>query len=75
MSLLDLALGTVAEQGRAVPVKVVGYEPGYEEQPYPGLYDPRYSGDVSPLINSLEARRTRTRCPAATSTAPRAGQS
>ncbi|MFF6779873.1 NAD-dependent epimerase/dehydratase family protein [Streptomyces sp. NPDC012510] len=55
VSLLDLALGTVAEQGRAVPVRVVGYEPGYEEQPYPGLYDPHYSGDLSPLINSLEA--------------------
>ncbi|MEV4334283.1 polysaccharide biosynthesis protein [Streptomyces sp. NPDC049597] len=60
VSLMDLALGAVAEQGRPVPVEVVGYEPGYEEQPYPGLYDPRYSGEVSPLINALEAPTVRS---------------
>lgn len=53
--VLDLALGSVAESGRPAEADVVGHEPGYEKKPYPGLYDPRHSGDISPLINGLEA--------------------
>ncbi|MFE0105847.1 NAD-dependent epimerase/dehydratase family protein [Streptomyces sp. NPDC059009] len=55
VALHDLALGAVAESGRTGRIEVVGHEPGYEKRPYPGLYDPRHSGDVSPLINGLEA--------------------
>ncbi|MDQ8706936.1 SDR family NAD(P)-dependent oxidoreductase [Streptomyces sp. LHD-70] len=58
VALYDLALGAVAESGRPARIEVVGPEPGYEKLPYPGVYDPRHSGDVSPLINGLEAPRT-----------------
>ncbi|MFC7309337.1 NAD-dependent epimerase/dehydratase family protein [Streptomyces monticola] len=55
VGLYDLALGAVAESGRPARIDVVGHEPGYEKQPYPGLYDPRHCADLSPLINALEA--------------------
>ncbi|MDH6465039.1 FlaA1/EpsC-like NDP-sugar epimerase [Micromonospora sp. A200] len=55
VNLLDLALGVVAESGGDVPLYIAGYEPGYEEMPYPGLYDPMLAGDVSPLMNAMEA--------------------
>ena len=32
-----------------------GYEPGYENSFFPGLYDLSTAGNVSPLINALEA--------------------
>jgi len=32
-----------------------GYDPGYEEVPFPGLYDPATAGEVSPLLNAFEA--------------------
>lgn len=53
--LLDLALGVIAESGYPVPVQEIGCEPGYERTPYAGLFDPAYSGDVSPLLNAIEA--------------------
>ncbi|MCU7731162.1 polysaccharide biosynthesis protein [Actinoplanes sp. KI2] len=53
--LLDVALGIVRESGRAAPLYIAGFEPGYEPAPYPGLYDPQFAGDLSPLINALEA--------------------
>jgi nucleoside-diphosphate-sugar epimerase len=56
---LDVALGVIRESGGAVPLYLAGYDPGYEKTPYPGLYDPRYSGDISPLINAIEAPLTR----------------
>lgn len=56
VALLELALGVMAEQGVA-PLHIAGYDPGYEEQAFPGLYDPAFAGDVSPLINSFEAPR------------------
>lgn len=55
VSLLDLTLGLLAELGSAAPVYFSGYDAGYEETPFPGLYDPATAGDVSPLLNSLEA--------------------
>ncbi|MCF6523716.1 NAD(P)-dependent oxidoreductase [Streptomyces sp. JJ36] len=58
VSLLDLAHGAIAEQSRTAEIHVVGHEPGYEKCPYPGLYDPRCSGGVSPLVNGLEAPDT-----------------
>ncbi|GAA1819373.1 polysaccharide biosynthesis protein [Planosporangium flavigriseum] len=56
VNLLDLALGVIASS-RVTPIYLAGYEPGYEQSPYPGLYDPTLSGDVSPLLNAIEAHR------------------
>lgn len=55
VSLLDLALGVLATTGSAAPIYISGYDPGYEEVAFPGLYDPATAGGVSPLINALEA--------------------
>lgn len=55
ISLLDLALGVLAHTGSAAPIYFSGYDPGYEEVPFPGLYDPATAGDVSPLLNAFEA--------------------
>jgi nucleoside-diphosphate-sugar epimerase len=52
--LLDLALGVLRESGSAAPLYISGYDAGYEESPFPGLYDPMTAGDVSPLLNSFE---------------------
>lgn len=54
-SLLEVALGAVARTGSAAPIYIAGYDDGYEEQAFPGLYDPMTAGDVSPLINVFEA--------------------
>lgn len=54
-SLLEVALGAVAESGSSAPIYIAGYDSGYEEQAFPGLYDPMTAGDVSPLINVFEA--------------------
>ena len=53
--LLDVTLGVLARAGSRTPVYLSGYDPGYEEVPFPGLYDPATAGDVSPLLNSFEA--------------------
>jgi nucleoside-diphosphate-sugar epimerase len=55
VSLLDLALAVLASSGSQTPVYVSGYDRGYEEIPFPGLYDPLTAGDVSPLLNAFEA--------------------
>jgi nucleoside-diphosphate-sugar epimerase len=55
VSLLDLALGVLVRTGSAAPIYFSGYDPGYEEVPFPGLYDPATAGDVSPLMNAFEA--------------------
>jgi hypothetical protein len=36
-------------------VYLSGYDPGYEEVPFPGLYDPATAGELSPLLNAFEA--------------------
>jgi nucleoside-diphosphate-sugar epimerase len=54
-SLLEVALGAVAQTGSDAPIYIAGYDDGYEEQAFPGLYDPMTAGDVSPLINVFEA--------------------
>jgi nucleoside-diphosphate-sugar epimerase len=54
-SLLEVALGAIARTGSAAPIYIAGYDDGYEEQAFPGLYDPMTAGDVSPLINVFEA--------------------
>ena len=62
--LLDLALAVLAESGSLVPVYFSGYDRGYEEIPFPGLYDPLTAGDVSPLLNAFEASAiTGSPCP------------
>ena len=55
VSLLDLALGVLAARDSAAPVYISGYDPGYEEVPFPGLYDPATAGELSPLFNAFEA--------------------
>jgi hypothetical protein len=52
--LLDVALGLLASKQSRTPVYISGYDPGYEEVPFPGLYDPATAGDVSPLLNAFE---------------------
>lgn len=64
VNLLDLALGMLVETKSDSPIYLAGYERGYEETPFPGLYDPRTAGDLSPLINAFEAVGARSsRCP------------
>jgi nucleoside-diphosphate-sugar epimerase len=55
VSLLDVATGVLAQTGSAAPIYFSGYDRGYEEIPFPGLYDPATAGEVSPLLNSFEA--------------------
>lgn len=55
VSLLDVALGVLQATGSATPIYFSGYDRGYEEIPFPGLYDPATAGDVSPLLNAFEA--------------------
>lgn len=54
-SLLDLAAGAIGDSSSQSPVYFSGYDPGYEETPFPGLYDPRTAADFSPLLNAFEA--------------------
>ena len=55
VSLLDLALAVLVRSGSLTPIYISGYDRGYEEIPFPGLYDPMTAGDVSPLLNAFEA--------------------
>ena len=62
--LLDLTLDVLARAGSATPVYFSGYPRGYEEFPFPGLYDPATAGEVSPLLNAFEAgQASRSACP------------
>ena len=45
----------LAARDSAAPVYLSGYDPGYEEVPFPGLYDPATAGELSPLLNAFEA--------------------
>ena len=55
ISLIDLAVGWLDESGVTIPLYVCGFEAGYDKSAYPGLYDPKASGDRSPLFNAFEA--------------------
>ena len=55
VGLLDLALAVLARSGSATPIYFSGYDRGYEEIPFPGLYDPMTAADVGPLLNAFEA--------------------
>ncbi|MDI5978221.1 polysaccharide biosynthesis protein [Amycolatopsis magusensis] len=54
VNALDLAIGVMAEHGPSA-LQITGCAPGYEQQAYPGLFDPAISGDISPLLNTFEA--------------------
>jgi hypothetical protein len=58
VSLLNLGLGVVAARESVSPIYVSGYDPGYEEIAFPGLYDPETACDVSPMLNAFEAVTT-----------------
>jgi len=66
INLLGLGLGAVAKKNSKVPIYFGGVEKGYEDVAWPGLYDPLTGGDVSPLINAIEATEATesTHCPA-----------
>jgi hypothetical protein len=55
VDLVDLAVGALAKNCSRTPIYIYGFQAGYEEMPYPGLYDIVTSGDVGPLISSFEA--------------------
>ena len=64
VSLIDVAIGVLASKNSATPIYISGYDPGYEEVPFPGLYDPATAGDVSPLLNAFEtAAMVESPCP------------
>ena len=57
VNLLDVALGVLAAAHSRTPVYISGYDPGYEEVPFPGLYDPATAGDVRPAVQRVRDRR------------------
>jgi hypothetical protein len=60
ITLLDLTLDYLADNPDSQsPIVFTGYPPGYEAEAYPGTYDPLSAGDVSPLMNCIEATRTK----------------
>ena len=54
--LLDLALDVIEEEESQSSISFAGFEPGYEDQIFPGTFDPLQSGR-SPLFNALEMKR------------------
>jgi nucleoside-diphosphate-sugar epimerase len=64
VNLIDVAVGVLASKNSPSPIYISGYDPGYEEVPFPGLYDPMTAGDVSPLLNAFEtAAMVQSPCP------------
>jgi nucleoside-diphosphate-sugar epimerase len=64
VNLLDVAVGVLASKNSQSPIYISGYDPGYEEVAFPGLYDPMTAGDVSPLLNAFEtAAMVQSSCP------------
>jgi NAD(P)-dependent dehydrogenase (short-subunit alcohol dehydrogenase family) len=55
INLIDMTVGALARSRSRTSIYVCGYEAGYEEMPYPALFDSTVSGDVSPLVNAFEA--------------------
>ena len=53
VSLMDVALDVLARSGSVTPLYVSGYDQGYEEIPFPGLYDPMRRGIAERAANSL----------------------
>ena len=59
VSLVELAVGTILATGSRAAIYISGPDAGYEGPAFPGLYDPRTAGEVSPLLNAFEAARSR----------------
>jgi nucleoside-diphosphate-sugar epimerase len=57
--LLDLALAVAADADADRVVYIKGYESGYDDTFYPGLYDPETAANASPLLNAFEAAHVR----------------
>jgi len=62
INLLGLALDVVDDAAVPAMIAFTGFPPGYEQDHYPGTYDPLTAGDVTPLFNALEARLARASC-------------
>ena len=58
VSLVELAVGTILATGSRAAIYFSGPNAGYEGRAFPGLYDPRTAGEVSPLLNAFEAARS-----------------
>jgi len=54
VELLGMSLGLLRHSTRPA-IYFAGYDLGYEESAFPGLYDPHTAGDISPMINAVEA--------------------
>jgi NAD(P)-dependent dehydrogenase (short-subunit alcohol dehydrogenase family) len=54
VSLIDMAVGAMMKRQSCGSIYICGYEAGYEEKPYPALFDPFTSGDAGPLVNAFE---------------------
>jgi Polysaccharide biosynthesis protein len=55
ISLELLAQGIIEATGSPSTIREVGYDDGYEKQPWPGMYDPHTAGECSPLMSAFEA--------------------
>ena len=55
VDLTEMTAEMIHDLGSSSLIQVVGYDSGYEETPFPGLYDPDTAFDHSPLINAFEA--------------------
>ena len=66
INLLLLGEGAIVEKGIMAPIYFRGTIPGYEEQVWPYMYDIESAGDVSPLLNVIEAEEVEISksCPA-----------
>ncbi len=53
--LTELAVGAITRRSSDAAVYLSGFDPGYEETPYPGLYLPEINVDASVLLNVFEA--------------------
>jgi hypothetical protein len=54
VSLIDVAVGAMMKRQSCGAIYICGYEAGYEEEPYPALFDPFTSADAGPLVNAFE---------------------
>ncbi len=55
VKLLDLVVGALNVSGSDLPLLVQGFEAGYDEHPFPALFDPRTAVETSPLFSAFEA--------------------
>lgn len=53
--LTELAIGAITRRFSDAAIYFSGFDPGYEETPYPGLYLPEINVEASMLLNVFEA--------------------